>query len=40
MQATKAGAIAIGKITDFPEGRSGYFRAPGGSFFELSEMKE
>lgn len=34
------GAVPIGTITDFPEGRSTYCREPGGSFFELSEMNE
>jgi catechol 2,3-dioxygenase-like lactoylglutathione lyase family enzyme len=35
-----AKAEPIGSITVFPEGRSTYCRAPGGSFFELLEMKE
>ena len=34
------GAVPIGAVTDFPEGRSTYCREPGGSFFELSEMNE
>lgn len=34
------GAGPVGSITSFPEGRSTYCRAPGGSFFELLEMKE
>ncbi|MFZ5675208.1 MAG: VOC family protein [Pseudomonadota bacterium] len=34
------GAEPVGSITSFPEGRSTYCRAPGGSFFELLEMKE
>lgn len=34
------GAVPIGVVTGFPEGRSTYCRAPGGSFFELSELNE
>jgi hypothetical protein len=34
------GAIPIGAVTGFPEGRSTYCREPGGSFVELSEMNE
>lgn len=37
-QAVSAGAQPLGSITSFPEGRSTYCRAPGGSFFELLEM--
>lgn len=39
-ETVSAGAVAIGSITVFPEGRSTYCRAPGGSFFELLEMNE
>lgn len=39
-EVVAAGAEPVGSITSFPEGRSTYCRAPGGSFFELLEMKE
>lgn len=34
------GAVRLGAITRFDEGRSVYCRAPGGSFFELEELKQ
>ena len=34
------GAVAIGDVTVFPEGRSAYCREPGGSFLELLEFKQ
>ena len=39
-ETISAGAEPIGSVTHFPEGRSTYCRAPGGSFFELLEMNE
>lgn len=39
-ESVSAGAVPIGSVTIFPEGRSTYCRAPGGSFFELLEMNE
>ncbi|WP_029041945.1 VOC family protein [Cucumibacter marinus] len=34
-----AGAQPIGETTGFPEGRSRYCREPGGSYFELLELR-
>lgn len=34
------GAVAIGDVTVFPEGRSAYCREPGGSFLELLEFNQ
>ncbi len=31
------GATPVGRVTDFPEGPSVYYREPGGSVFELTE---
>ena len=36
-EVLEAGAVAIGATTTFPDGRSSYWREPGGSTFELSE---
>lgn len=37
-QAEDGGAIAMGEVVTFSEGRSVYCRAPGGSAFELEEL--
>ena len=34
------GAVRLGEITEFSDGRSVYCRAPGGSFFEMEEPIE
>jgi catechol 2,3-dioxygenase-like lactoylglutathione lyase family enzyme len=37
-EAVALGAVPLGSVTVFPEGRSVYCREPGGSFFELLEF--
>jgi predicted enzyme related to lactoylglutathione lyase len=32
------GAVMVGRIANFPEGRAVYCREPGGTFFEMEEM--
>ena len=36
----KLGAVRLGEITQFDEGRSVYVREPAGSFLELEELKK
>lgn len=36
-RATRAGAMAMGAIVDFPEGRCAYLRVPGGAVIEFEE---
>ena len=35
----RLGAVRLGEITEFDEGRSVYCREPAGSFFELEQLK-
>jgi catechol 2,3-dioxygenase-like lactoylglutathione lyase family enzyme len=37
-RATAAGAVPLGEITEFSEGRASYLRAPGGLVVELEEL--
>lgn len=39
-KVTQLGAVPLGEITDFDEGRSVYCREPSGSFFELEQLHE
>ncbi|MDH3690748.1 MAG: VOC family protein [Gammaproteobacteria bacterium] len=34
------GAVRLGEVTDFSDGRSVYYREPAGSFFEMEELDE
>lgn len=40
LHATRAGALALGKVTAFAEGRSAYLREPGGAVIEIEELFE